>query len=133
MKTAVYFLSLLCTVFLFGDRGANATSSHPKFSRQASLVKPVNSIAWAGNTEFKSSRSKETATDIDLIVAIEEDDEDEQELVGKQAPVFKAHMVVEALCALPPPVSISSRKLAFSNLPFSLYPCRYLVHRALLI
>lgn len=133
MKAAVYFSWFLCAFLLSGRSQVHADGFQLKKHWQASVAVPVGHFGPATRAEIKSSQSRQLTPDLDTIIAVEDDDDEEQELVGKQAFIAKPHMEVETLCALPPPVNTSLKNLVPAGLSSLLCPCRYLAHRALLI
>lgn len=132
MRLLGQLLLFLCALLLTTERQAHAAyavSNH--FQQELSLKKSF--IGHATKVEFNSSQPGQTPTDVDSLVAAEDDDDDEQEMVGKQTIVVKPTTVLKTICALPPPQSTLVKTITSSHLPFSICPCRYLAHRALLI
>ena len=131
MKRKLYFCYFLCAVFLLAGGQVHGANS-PQGFRQVLGVKKFLAVGGDAHTEFTSSNSEDTTTNAEPDLSIEDDD-DGQELIGKQAPIIKPSSILLTLSALPPPVSIASTIIASTNTTSSLGSCRYLVHRALLI
>ena len=132
MKRKRYFFCFLCAVFLFAGGQAHGANLPSDCFRQTLRVKTFLTLGDAAHTEFTPSNPAETTTNADRDLSIE-DDEDGQELIGKQAPIIKPNSIVVTLSALPPPVSIASKIIASTHTSSSRCLHRYLVHRALLI
>lgn len=132
MKSGIYFFWLLSVVFLMGSKQVHASNSLSKCFGQSTSVKTVSSFDNVVKAEFTSSQSGQTTTNIDFILGIEDDDE-EQEFIGKQAPVVKYNKIILSLCALPPPVNTLSKNNISTDLLSFFGSCRYIAHRALLI